>query len=1227
MGESNVEYRVKVSKAPLRLDDVVQLDSLAPDYRERDHSTYLAALEHAIDAQPGARNIALAGPYGVGKSSVLTELARRRKRQVINISLLTLGVQPEPLSDTTDMNPAANTTTNRIQKEIVKQLLYQQSPGKTKQSRFRRIDRPHWWIELLVASIGGTVLVSLFFLAGVLDSALRYVRIEPPSFEEWLRPVALAVLAVGAAGCVVLLARMVSRGRIGIDKVAAGPATISLPARSTSYFDEYLDELIYFFEVNRPRDIVIIEDLDRFGDPLIYESLRSLNALLNAAHQLRQRNIRFVYAVRDSVFERLGREPDGPTDDTRAELGRGNRTKFFELIIPMVPFITHKNARDLLQRTLQARGYSMSRELIDLAARHLPDMRLIHNIINEYEVFKRQLLDVPTPVPELTSERLFALMLVKNTQAKDFEAIRHGESSLDKLYDTWRAFVVANQDRLRTDTDQRYRRIQRQTAAEEHAKQLAEILHLRIQGLFQAAGSGLASDAISVDGVAVDEARIRTAAFWDDLREHNRTIDLVAQNTHSYSHQMMRLGLDELEMLIGMPIAHAAFSAEAVAKEHAQTARNGVALQFLRRHSWKDLFLRSEFTHSVAEGEARTFREWASELLPSSLVVELVEHGYVTEYFPLHVSAFYGELIRPDAMTYIMRNIDHGTADPEYPLEPEDVDAILADQGRSILSEPSVRNVSIIDRLLVSDLAGATSVIRSLRGAEGIAFIDRYLSAGQEKAIFIATLAPHATFLVRYLVEDAPLELEERIRMVSVAIDHRDPDLDFELSDSIAVFLEHHGARMSVLTSEPGEHAQLAVDFVHSAGATLPDVSALSRAARASMAGTRAYRLTAGNLTHLTGSTSLALDRLREHNGEMYRYALDEPELYFAARAATSETSPTIDEASNFAAILRDTERWKFEQLVALVEGVSEHCEVEVLREVPAISWPILAQQGRAPATFENVDAYLGHFGDVDAPLAAWLREADSIGDVPDVGEEARMRIAAAIINAGSEHISVPHRIKLAAALQPGRLPTAELVPERGVLVGELLRAGLIVDDESAFNTRLMLDWPTQQHAIVNSPSFENFVGPDVLAPQFIAPLMRSVEVSSRSQTALISAFGQYKSVPKDAFRAIAECALSGRVQLAPSEIAMLPRGDVPASSILELLNRGGEFVPLDLVRQTLRRLGEPYAAVADLGRRRPLLPSTSAVRGLLQRLNAAGIVSGWKDDPTGGVRVTMHRG
>ena len=68
--------------------------------------------------------------------------------------------------------------------------------------------------------------------------------------------------------------------------------------------------------------------------------------------------LRFVYAVKDSMFEKLGdghrRSVAGwPGTLRRAETLRANRTKFFDIVIPMVPFISHRNARELLSDLLE----------------------------------------------------------------------------------------------------------------------------------------------------------------------------------------------------------------------------------------------------------------------------------------------------------------------------------------------------------------------------------------------------------------------------------------------------------------------------------------------------------------------------------------------------------------------------------------------------------------------------------------------------------------------------------------------------------------------------------------------------------------------------------------------------------------------------------------------------------------------------------------------------------
>src|SRR5690554_7634597 len=90
-------------------------------------------------------------------------------------------------------------------------------------------------------------------------------------------------------------------GRINISHLSAGSATVTLDEKSPTFFDQYLDEIVYFFEVSR-RNIVVIEDIDRFEDSLIFETLRSLYILLNSAPQIK-RPIRFIYAIKDSIFE------------------------------------------------------------------------------------------------------------------------------------------------------------------------------------------------------------------------------------------------------------------------------------------------------------------------------------------------------------------------------------------------------------------------------------------------------------------------------------------------------------------------------------------------------------------------------------------------------------------------------------------------------------------------------------------------------------------------------------------------------------------------------------------------------------------------------------------------------------------------------------------------------------------------------------------------------------
>lgn len=278
--------------------EIVVLE-LSPRYDPKVHKVYVDILEDALrdkgKDEPLAKNIALSGSYGVGKSSILDEVRRRHKKQTISISLATLG-----FPDETSTDDRAGTTTNIIQKEIVKQILYSEHPAKMSGSQYRRVARVQ-----KIRTFGHAVAISfavtlVFFLVGWTTQIKGIIPDIPYIGSNIYTTLAICWLVLATLAFWVLYE---IHNRFHIEQLSADKAGFTLSTGTATFFDEYLDEIVYFFEVADKCDIVIFEDIDRFGDHEIFETLRSLNTILNTAKQLRGRSIRFVYAVKDSIFE------------------------------------------------------------------------------------------------------------------------------------------------------------------------------------------------------------------------------------------------------------------------------------------------------------------------------------------------------------------------------------------------------------------------------------------------------------------------------------------------------------------------------------------------------------------------------------------------------------------------------------------------------------------------------------------------------------------------------------------------------------------------------------------------------------------------------------------------------------------------------------------------------------------------------------------------------------
>lgn len=138
--------------------------ALTPGYLEPEHGAYVAALTKAL-GNAEIKNIALSGNYGVGKSSILKRLSELENGRVVELSLSTLApIEASTLDGSVPVQ--ATTPTNRIQQEIVKQLLYREEPKRAPGSRFRRIERFEWKRELALAGIVGLAVAVIFLLTG-----------------------------------------------------------------------------------------------------------------------------------------------------------------------------------------------------------------------------------------------------------------------------------------------------------------------------------------------------------------------------------------------------------------------------------------------------------------------------------------------------------------------------------------------------------------------------------------------------------------------------------------------------------------------------------------------------------------------------------------------------------------------------------------------------------------------------------------------------------------------------------------------------------------------------------------------------------------------------------------------------------------------------------------------------------------------------------------------------
>ena len=370
--------------------------------------------------QEKIRNIALTGPYGSGKSSILETLKTTlpKERKPLHISLATLRVddaadeldessrsskERDEESDKSsrsskEKEDAEEALNRKIEYSILQQLIYHEEVSIVPNSRFRRILHIH--SEKLKQY---SFVVIGFILAFFIAFEPSWARIE--SLYSWLNwgqwnviPDILAVIYMLAVVGLVVRKLIPNYANSKLYKLNLKDASIELN-EDTSIFNRHLDEILYFFQATE-YDIVIIEDLDRFCTSKIFLKLRELNFLLNESNAI-GRHIVFLYAVKDDIFK----------DE--------ERTKFFDYISIVIPVINPSNSKDKLKSALAERGFSdgfPDKDLSEIAF-FIQDMRILKNIANEFAQYYKLLSKKNAHLDKI---KLLAMIVYKNYHPQDF---------------------------------------------------------------------------------------------------------------------------------------------------------------------------------------------------------------------------------------------------------------------------------------------------------------------------------------------------------------------------------------------------------------------------------------------------------------------------------------------------------------------------------------------------------------------------------------------------------------------------------------------------------------------------------------------------------------------------------------------------------------------------------------------------------------------------------------
>lgn len=1137
-------------------------------------------------------NIALTGPYGSGKSSIIQSFLKKYRRPALYISLAAF--VPEADSGTEKVSR------QEIERSILQQMLYGADANKLPLSRFKRIQSPGI----------GAIFKSLYIVLGIIAFWYVFQQREDIISGSFFLPLALSNggnLSIFAFATIFLWVIVhhfyVASFGLSLKSISLKDVEIK-PAHDdqTSILNRHLDEIVYFFQ-STAYDLVIIEDLDRFNDADIFVTLREINSLVNENAGVK-RTIRFLYALRDDMFANT------------------DRTKFFEFIIPVIPIINTSNSIDMVLeqgRRLELDG-RLDRQFLREVSRYLNDLRLIQNIFNEYAIYVANLETDGENL--LDANKLLAILIYKNVYPRDFERLHRGSGTLAEILNLQDELIGHGEAKYRAEIMEIEK--QREVADRQTPLDLGELRQIYAMTLIEKLPANFVS-------VSLDR---RTWIMFPELVRHDAFEQLIeassifCRNVHNHQQQV---DVAELQRVVDSQKSYQQRKEEIESKaadnknkslRKIRDLRSKIAV--LRRVKLNELL---RLNNDRVQALLKNFGE------NGELARFLILEGHLDDTYYQYTSLFHSGRLSPSDNKFLIQIRAFVTPEPNFPIDnPKEVIAAMRDED---FRQSYVLNVKLVDSLLKDqsfyhDQMKKLIEFLSSEFESCESFFDSYYSNGLYVVELLSELAkawkglvptaiasPNSISHVMQLVACLP---ESVLKTLSRNFDELPEFVSANLPEILVNSPELTPERLVCLDFEVKdlaaikEHSEI-VRVMFEKGLFELTISNLEYVYQVILRENDLEPLRERNFTAIRSTNNAALLTRVERDFDRYLH-----DILLELQGNSKEDAPAI-----LAVLCHDTldqdDLWKFLE--------RQTTPLPTLEDVPERLHAMLFKLNLIEPTWENSLAFMQSDGfDADS-LVSYL-EHDAVRQVilehPLPSDSDSLKLRWFLLNAGSLS-DIAYREYTHALPKPFKEFPEELEPTK---------LQILIDEGKITFTKDSLDalgeYEDLQVLFVATNVDTYLADPDSFAldDDFREELLRS-EIDNVAKLRIIESMNleALVSLPNRSalIGPIIDNTKANISNLDGTIAQSLIIHSKPIATQISLLNKYHSLMTDDEVRHVLANLPKPFSEIKT-GYCTPKLKNTSENHDLVRWLDSRNIISSWSEGGflTDNIRVNLYR-